>query len=183
MYSKMIAKVSRNSNKCKTDPCNLATECMIRNANKRVSVVALARFRCRFCTKSLLSILLRRTCERFRDRWMSTVLFIRKRYGKHGWEMCAEQRQLRERQTRREESLRQKLQRCRSYFNAECFEPSAEWSLRNSRCKASKLENENAAEGVKACVTPKLVRSVRLCRNVTQVSIMDALRRTSNAFS
>lgn len=62
----------------------LATECMIRNANKRVFVVALARFRCRFCTKLLLSILLRRTCTRFRDRWMSTVLFIRNRYGKHG---------------------------------------------------------------------------------------------------
>ena len=43
----------------------LATECMIRNANKRVSVVALARFRCRFCTKSLLSILLRRPCKSF----------------------------------------------------------------------------------------------------------------------
>ena len=52
----------------------LATECMIRNANKRVSVVALARFRCRFCTKSLLSLLLRRTCTRFRDRCISTVL-------------------------------------------------------------------------------------------------------------
>ena len=51
----------------------LATECMIRNANKRVSVVALARFRCRFCTKSLLSILLRRPCTRFRDRCISTV--------------------------------------------------------------------------------------------------------------
>ena len=51
----------------------LATECMIRNADERVSVVALARFRCRFCTKSLLSILLRRTCERFRDRGFSTV--------------------------------------------------------------------------------------------------------------
>lgn len=62
----------------------LATECIITNANKRVSVVALARFRCRFCTKSLLSILLRRTCMTFRDRYESTVLFIRNRYGKHG---------------------------------------------------------------------------------------------------
>lgn len=51
----------------------LATECMIRNANKRVSVVALARFRCRFCTKSLLSILLRLACTTFRDRCISTV--------------------------------------------------------------------------------------------------------------
>lgn len=51
----------------------LATECMIRNANKRVSVVALARFRCSFCTKSLLSLLLRLTCKRFRDRGISTV--------------------------------------------------------------------------------------------------------------
>lgn len=42
-------------------------------------------------------------------------------------------------------------------------------------------KTENAAEGVKACVTPKLVWSVRLCRNVTQVPIMDALRRQSNA--
>ena len=29
-------------------------------------------------------------------------------------------------------------------------------------------KTRNAAEGVKACVTPKLVRSARLCRNVTQ---------------
>lgn len=57
-------------------------------------------------------------------------------------------------------------------FNAESYEPSAERSLRISRCKARMRENENAAEGVKACVTPKLVRSGRLCRNVTQVSII-----------
>ena len=69
----------------------LATECMIRNANKRVSVVALARFGCRFCTKSLLSLLLRRPCTTFRDRGFSTVLFIRNRYGNHGRE-CAPSR-------------------------------------------------------------------------------------------
>lgn len=63
---------------------------MIRNANKRVSVVSLARFRCRFCTKSLLSLLLRRPCKIFRDRCISTVSFIRSRYGNHGREMCAE---------------------------------------------------------------------------------------------
>ena len=51
----------------------LATECMIRNADKRVSVVALARFRCRFCTKSLLNLLLRLACKRFRDRCFTTV--------------------------------------------------------------------------------------------------------------
>ena len=50
----------------------LATECMIRNANTRVSIVSPARVRCSFCTKSLLSILLRRTCTRFRDRCITT---------------------------------------------------------------------------------------------------------------
>ena len=35
-------------------------------------------------------------------------------------------------------------------FNAESYEPSAERSPRNSRCKASKLENENAAR-MSAC--------------------------------
>lgn len=65
VYSTMIAKVSRNSNKCKTNRCNLATECIITNADERVFVVALARFRCRFCTKSLLSLFLRRPCKSF----------------------------------------------------------------------------------------------------------------------
>lgn len=46
-------------------------------------------------------------------------------------------------------------------FNAESYEPSAERSLRNSRCKASKLENENAARTI-SLLMPKLVRSGRL---------------------
>lgn len=84
VYSKMLAKVDATATNARQTHATLATECMIRNADERVSVVALARFRCRFCTKSLLSILLRRPCKSFRDRWMSTVLFIRNRYGKHG---------------------------------------------------------------------------------------------------
>ena len=60
------------------------------NANMRVSIAPPARFRCSLCTESLLSILLRRTCMRFRDRGISTVCFIRNRYGNHGREMCAE---------------------------------------------------------------------------------------------
>lgn len=73
VYSKMIAKVDATATNARQTHATLATECMIRNADERVSVVALARFRCRFCTKSLLSILLRRTCTRFRDRGFSTV--------------------------------------------------------------------------------------------------------------
>ena len=65
VYSKMIAKVDATATNARQTGATLATECMIRNANKRVSVVALARFRCRFCTKSLLSLLLRRTCTSF----------------------------------------------------------------------------------------------------------------------
>lgn len=87
----MIAKVDATATNARQTHATLATECMIRNADKRVSVVALARFRCRFCTKSLLSLLLRRPCERFRDRCISTVLFIRNRYGNHGRE-CAPSR-------------------------------------------------------------------------------------------
>lgn len=64
----MIAKVDATATNARQTGATLATECMIRNANKRVSVVAFARFRCRFCTKSLLSLLLRLTCKRFRDR-------------------------------------------------------------------------------------------------------------------
>lgn len=64
----MIAKVDATATNARQTGATLATECMIRNANKRVSVVAFARFRCRFCTKSLLSLLLRRPCKRFRDR-------------------------------------------------------------------------------------------------------------------
>ena len=73
VYSKMLAKVDATATNARQTHATLATECMIRNALQRVSVVALARFRCRFCTKSLLSLLLRRTCKRFRDRSFSTV--------------------------------------------------------------------------------------------------------------
>lgn len=54
--------------------------------------------------------------------------------------MCAEPRQLRERQTWREESLAE------GEFNAESYEPSAERSLRISRCKARMRENEKRRE-------------------------------------
>ena len=55
-------------------------------------------------------------------------------------------------------------------FNAESYEPSAERSLRNSRCKASKLENENAARMSKG-----LRSSFEVCvsdRNYTQNPII-----------
>ena len=114
----------------------LATECMIRNADKRVFVVVLARFRCSFCTKSLLSLLLRRTCKRFRDR--KSLQFA---YGEIDTETrvrnCAETRSPAlnsERQTWREESLAEG-----EVYKRKSFEPSAECSLRNSRCKANKI--------------------------------------------
>ena len=133
---------------------------MIRNANKRVSVVALARFGCRFCTKSLLSILLRRTCERFRDRCISTVLFIRSRYGNHGREMCAEP-------TAGEPRGRTRLARgvpsslALAWTKASLTLRATSRQLRGA-CESPAVrrecaKTENAAEGVKACVTPKLV--------------------------
>ena len=155
VYSKMIAKVDATATNARQTHATLATECMIRNADKRVSVVALARFRCRFCTKSLLSLLLRRPCERFRDRCISTVLFIRNRYGNHGREMCAEPtageprgrtRPARGVPRRRRGSLT--LRATSRQLRGACGSPAV-----RREC----AKTENAAEGVKACVTPKLV--------------------------
>ena len=151
---------------------------MIRNANKRVSVVALARFRCRFCTKSLLSLLLRRTCTRFRDRCITTVLFIRSRYGNHGREMCAEPtageprgrtRLARGVPRRRRGSLT--LRATSRQLRGACGSPAV-------RRECAKTEN---AARMSAC-GPR--SSFEVCvsdRNSTQNPITDALRRMSNA--
>ena len=42
----MLAKVDATATNARQTGATLATECIITNANKRVSVVALARFRC-----------------------------------------------------------------------------------------------------------------------------------------
>lgn len=159
MHSKKFAKVSRNSNKCKIDRCNLATECIIRNANKRVSVVALARFRCSFCTKSLLSLLLRLTCKRFRDRTPLQFAY-KKQIRKSRVRTCAEP-------TAGEPRGRTRLARgvpsslALAWTKASLTLRATSRQLRGAcgspAVRRECAKTENAAEDVKACVTPTLV--------------------------
>ena len=80
----------------------------------------------------------------FRDRVITTVLFIRSRYGNHGRE-CApsrdRQRSIRSARCGERSPFVTSVSVDEGEFNAESYEPSAERSLRISRCKARMREN------------------------------------------
>lgn len=99
---------------------------MIRNADERVSVVALARFRCRFCTKSLLSLLLRRPCKSFAID-VSLPCSLYEADTEITGERCAPSRVSSVSARRGERSpFVTSVSVDEGEFNAECFEPSAE---------------------------------------------------------
>jgi len=156
---------------------------MIRNANKRVSVVALARFRCRFCTKSLLSLLLRRPCKSFAID-MNLQFAYKKSIRKSRARTCAEP-------TAGEPRGRTRLARgvpsslALAWTKAGLTLRATSRQLRGAcgspavRRECAKTEN---AARMSAC-GPR--SSFEVCvsdRNYTQNPIMDASRRVSDAF-
>lgn len=89
----------------------------------------------------------------FRDRGFSTVLFIRNRYGNHGREHAPSRVSSVSARRGERSPFVTSVSVDEGGFNAESYKPSAERSLRISRCKARMRENEKHPGGCLKCAS------------------------------